>query len=233
MPFFNRILIRHNLFFLYPTIFPSQFEPLFGLPKDMLFVEDFWSRSINSRVVFYRFIKLLGFFSWLFTPMKHSRSYIKHYLKLYLGSWLKLCLGSWSTYVWIQGSFPEIGNFEVFQPENKTNNSRHKQVGLKNQKRRWQEKSPFFSLQGRFIMQAFRESLLQRLKGRFLWKNNNKQKNSVREKRRISYRVTSSTRKTALLSSQLGNEPSPLLFSDLQSKNMICAPWFSLTWLLW
>ena len=37
MPFFNTILIKHNLFFLYPTIFPSQFEPLFGLPKDTFF----------------------------------------------------------------------------------------------------------------------------------------------------------------------------------------------------
>ena len=48
-----RILIWHSLFFLYANIFLSQFEPLFGLPRDTLFGEYFWSRSKNSQHVFY------------------------------------------------------------------------------------------------------------------------------------------------------------------------------------
>ena len=55
-----RILIRHSLFFLYANIFPSQFEPLFGLPRDTLCVEYFCSRSKNSQLVFYR-EKTLGY----------------------------------------------------------------------------------------------------------------------------------------------------------------------------
>ena len=53
--FFILILIKRSLFFLYANIFPSQFEPLFGLPRDTLFVEYFWSRSKNSQPVFYFF----------------------------------------------------------------------------------------------------------------------------------------------------------------------------------
>ena len=33
--------IRQSLFFLYANLFPSQFEPLFGIPRDTLFVEYF------------------------------------------------------------------------------------------------------------------------------------------------------------------------------------------------
>ena len=35
------ILIRRSLFFLFANIFSSQFEPLFRLPRDTLFVEYF------------------------------------------------------------------------------------------------------------------------------------------------------------------------------------------------
>ena len=47
------ILIEHNLFLFYANIFASQFQPLFELPRDTLYVECFWSLSIHSRVVVY------------------------------------------------------------------------------------------------------------------------------------------------------------------------------------
>ena len=56
-----KILIRHIIFFFYVNIFPSQFEALFGLPRDLLFIECFWRRSINSRVVLYR-LRLVGLY---------------------------------------------------------------------------------------------------------------------------------------------------------------------------
>ena len=53
---------------MYANIFSSQFQPLFGLPRDTLFVECFWRLSLHSR----------GFVSWLYTTIRHSRSFIKH-----------------------------------------------------------------------------------------------------------------------------------------------------------
>ena len=50
----KKILIRHSLFFLYANIHLSQFEPLFWVAKDTLFVECFWSRSKDSQHLFYR-----------------------------------------------------------------------------------------------------------------------------------------------------------------------------------
>ena len=76
---FKEFWWRHSLFFLYANISPSQFEPLFGLPRHTLFVECFWSRSktrstcfIGSKTTWLRLVVL--------NLVKHSCSFFKHYI---------------------------------------------------------------------------------------------------------------------------------------------------------
>ena len=68
------------MFFSYANLQHSQKRHCYQFLWDMLFQECFWSRSINSRVVFYRDIKPLGFAWWLYIAIKHSREFIKHYI---------------------------------------------------------------------------------------------------------------------------------------------------------
>ena len=68
------------MFFSYANFQRSQKRHCYQLHWDTLFQESFWSRSINSRVGFYRSIKPLGFVSWLYTPIKPSRPFTKHYI---------------------------------------------------------------------------------------------------------------------------------------------------------
>ena len=49
----------HSLFFLYDNIHLSQFEPLFWVQRETVFVECFLSRSKNSQHVLYWVYKIL------------------------------------------------------------------------------------------------------------------------------------------------------------------------------
>ena len=66
--------ITYVMCFSYANFQRSQKRHRYQLHWDTLFQECFWSRSINSRVGFYRGAE------WLYTPIKPFRSCIKHYL---------------------------------------------------------------------------------------------------------------------------------------------------------
>ena len=86
--FIWRILIRHSLFFLYATIFLSQFEPLFGLPRDTLLLNIFEAVQKTHASCFY-------------TLIKHCCSFLKHYIytcKIYMYMYL------WDNQDWQQFS---------------------------------------------------------------------------------------------------------------------------------
>ena len=69
------------MFFSYANFQRSQKRHCYQLHWDTLFQECFWSRSINSRVGFYRGIKPRGKADWLYiyTTIKPSHEFIKHY----------------------------------------------------------------------------------------------------------------------------------------------------------
>ena len=77
------IISSYVMFFSYANFPRSPKRHCYELHLDTLFQECFWSRSINSQVVFYRGIKQLSFASssWLYTPIKPSRSFIERYKK--------------------------------------------------------------------------------------------------------------------------------------------------------
>ena len=68
--FMKRILIKRSLFLMYANISPHNFN-LCSDSQETGFVEWFWSLSIHSR----------SFVSGLYTTIKHSRSFIKHYFQ--------------------------------------------------------------------------------------------------------------------------------------------------------
>ena len=73
------ILIRHSLFFLYANIFPSEFEPLFGLSRDTLFAE-YFEAVHKTRSTCFIGIKTLGYASCFYTPIKQCCWFFKHYI---------------------------------------------------------------------------------------------------------------------------------------------------------